>query len=335
MRGRRRLEAARWRPTPPRPRPIRVRGARARRAPSCKDRWLRTLAEMENLRRRTEREVADARTYGVAGFARDMLAVADNMHRALAARPAPSCATTATPAVKALIEGVELTERELLEGAGEARRAQARAAKGEKFDPNFHQAMFEIPDRRGAVRHGRAGGAGRLHDRRAGAASGAGRRRQGRTEGPAGAANDDADAGSHRPKRARRGCFLRLTSMAEAGAIPCGGRRCHGISASGARKLTGPSSPNAAGPVFDGPWPDRARECRSRERRWRPMQCEEGAMSLQQVSGGSRGWGFATHRQMGGRHRSAAGAGDHCSRRRRSSRWSRAKPAWCCASARS
>src|SRR5215471_18816664 len=88
--------------------------AEARReAAEFKDKLLRTLAEMENLRKRTEREVLDARLYGIAGFARDVLAVADNMHRALDAIR-PELRESTDPTVKALIEGVELTERELL-----------------------------------------------------------------------------------------------------------------------------------------------------------------------------------------------------------------------------
>jgi len=98
-----------------------------------KDRLLRTLAEMENLRKRTEREVADSRLYGVTAFARDILGVADNMRRAL------------EPGVKALIDGVELTERELLK-ALEKNGVRQFSPQGEKFDPNFHQAMFEVPD---------------------------------------------------------------------------------------------------------------------------------------------------------------------------------------------
>ena len=82
-------------------------------AAELKDRLLRTLAEMENLRKRTEREVTDARLYGVASFARDMLGVADNMRRALDA-VSPELRASAEPGVKALIDGVELTERELL-----------------------------------------------------------------------------------------------------------------------------------------------------------------------------------------------------------------------------
>lgn len=109
-----------------------------------KDRLLRTLAEMENLRKRTEREVADLRLYGVSSFARDMLNVADNMRRALDAVP-PELRASAEPGVKALIEGVDLTERELLK-ALEKNGIRQFSPQGEKFDPNLHQAMFEVPD---------------------------------------------------------------------------------------------------------------------------------------------------------------------------------------------
>ena len=77
-----------------------------------KDRTLRTLAEMENLRRRTEREVADARTYAVTNFARDVLNVADNIRRALDSVPADARAN-AEGALKGLIDGIDLTERDL------------------------------------------------------------------------------------------------------------------------------------------------------------------------------------------------------------------------------
>jgi molecular chaperone GrpE len=109
-----------------------------------KDRLLRTLAEMENLRKRTEREVADSRLYGIAGFARDVLGVADNMRRALDAVPAEARAN-AQAGMKALVDGVELTERELLK-ALEKNGVRQFSPLGEKFDPNVHQAMFEVPD---------------------------------------------------------------------------------------------------------------------------------------------------------------------------------------------
>jgi molecular chaperone GrpE len=109
-----------------------------------KDRLLRALAEMENLRKRTEREIADSRLYSVTSFARDLLAVADNMRRALEA-VAPELRESAQNEVKALIEGVELTERELLK-ALEKNGVRQFTPQGEKFDPNLHQAMFEIPD---------------------------------------------------------------------------------------------------------------------------------------------------------------------------------------------
>jgi len=109
-----------------------------------KDRLLRTLAEMENLRRRTEREVADARTYGVTGLARELLAVADNLQRALQIADAQMRAS-ADATTKSLIEGVELTERELLKVL-EKNGVKKFEPQGEKFDPNLHQAMFELPD---------------------------------------------------------------------------------------------------------------------------------------------------------------------------------------------
>ena len=109
-----------------------------------KDRVLRTLAEMENLRRRTEREVADAKAYGVTGFARDMLGVADNLSRALEHLPAAARAS-ADPAIQSAIEGVELTARDL-EAALGRHGVRKLDPKGQKFDPNFHQAIFEAPD---------------------------------------------------------------------------------------------------------------------------------------------------------------------------------------------
>jgi molecular chaperone GrpE len=108
------------------------------------DRLLRLAADMDNLRRRTERDVADARKYALQKFAGDMLVVADNLRRALDAYPAERRAT-ADDTVKAFIEGVEMTGREmdrLLEKNGIRRIAAA----GERFDPHRHQAMFEAPN---------------------------------------------------------------------------------------------------------------------------------------------------------------------------------------------
>jgi molecular chaperone GrpE len=113
-------------------------------AAELKDRWLRALAETENLRRRAERDVADARAYGNAGFARDMLGVADNIRRALEAVGADSRAS-AEGGLKSLIEGVELTERELLK-ALQKNGVKQFDPQGQKFDPNLHQAMYEVPD---------------------------------------------------------------------------------------------------------------------------------------------------------------------------------------------
>jgi molecular chaperone GrpE len=113
-------------------------------AAEFKDKLLRTLADMENLRKRTAREVADAELRGITAFARDMLGIADNMRRALDA-VSPDVRNSAQAAVTALIDGVELTERELLK-ALEKNRVRQFAPQGEKFDPNLHQAIFEAPD---------------------------------------------------------------------------------------------------------------------------------------------------------------------------------------------
>ncbi|MBV9260130.1 MAG: nucleotide exchange factor GrpE [Pseudolabrys sp.] len=109
-----------------------------------KDKLLRALADMENLRKRTEREVADARVYGITGFARDVLQVADNMHRALDS-VGPELRASTDTGVKALIEGLELTERELLKIL-EKNGVKKFSPLGEKFDPNLHQAMYEVAD---------------------------------------------------------------------------------------------------------------------------------------------------------------------------------------------
>jgi len=109
-----------------------------------KDRVLRALADVENMRRRSEREAADARTYAVTAFARDLLSVTDNFARALESLPAETRAA-ADGALKTFIEGVELTGRELHAALGR-HGVKKLEPHGEKFDPNFHQAMFEAPD---------------------------------------------------------------------------------------------------------------------------------------------------------------------------------------------
>lgn len=111
---------------------------------SLKDRLLRAMAEMENLRRRTEREVGDAKAYGVTAFARDMLTVADNLARALDSLSEDARAN-ADGSLKGLIEGVELTMRDLTSALGR-HGVKKLEPLGEKFDPNFHQAMFEAPN---------------------------------------------------------------------------------------------------------------------------------------------------------------------------------------------
>jgi molecular chaperone GrpE len=123
--------------------PTQETAALAKEVAELKDKVLRTLAEMENLRRRTEREIADSRTYAITGFARDLVGVSDNIRRALDA--ASDSGIVLEGPAKALVDGVELTERELLKVL-EKNGVKRFDPKGAKFDPNLHQAMFEVPD---------------------------------------------------------------------------------------------------------------------------------------------------------------------------------------------
>jgi molecular chaperone GrpE len=115
--------------------------ALANEVASLKDKLLRTLADQENLRRRTEREVADSRQYAVTSFAREMLVVADNLRRAIDAVPAE--ARTADPALANLMDGVDATERGLEQTLIKF-GVRKTSPKGQKFDPGFHQAMYEV-----------------------------------------------------------------------------------------------------------------------------------------------------------------------------------------------
>jgi molecular chaperone GrpE len=107
-----------------------------------RDQRLRALAEVENIRRRTEREKAEASQYAVTKFARDMVSIADNFSRALAACP-PELRAAADPQVKAVLDGVEATDRQLM--ATLERYGVKPVATEGKFDPNLHQAIAEVP----------------------------------------------------------------------------------------------------------------------------------------------------------------------------------------------
>lgn len=109
-----------------------------------RDRLLRTIAEMENLRKRNEREIGDTRSYAITNFARDMLTATDSLSRALMTLP-HEAREAADGTTRSLIEGIEMTEREmqrLLAKHG----VKPIEAEGQKFDPHKHQAMFEVPD---------------------------------------------------------------------------------------------------------------------------------------------------------------------------------------------
>jgi len=107
---------------------------------SLKDRVLRTAAETENVRRRAEKDKADAGKYAVTGFARDMLNVSDNLRRALDVQP-----DDVADNMKAFTEGVAMTESELLSTMERYGISKVEPEVGEKFDHKFHQAMFEVP----------------------------------------------------------------------------------------------------------------------------------------------------------------------------------------------
>jgi len=108
-----------------------------------KDKLLRALAETENQRRRAQREREDASKYAAASFAKDLLDVADNFRRALASLDPNSLQDEKA---KALIEGVAATERALLAAFERHGIKRIEPEIGERFDPNLHEAMFEVPD---------------------------------------------------------------------------------------------------------------------------------------------------------------------------------------------
>jgi molecular chaperone GrpE len=107
-----------------------------------RDRLLRTMADMENLRQRTEREKSDTARYAVSNFARDVLTIGDNLRRTIEHVPAEAAAQD--PALKSFLEGVELTERELLKML-EKYGVTRIEPLGQRFDPNQQQAMYEVP----------------------------------------------------------------------------------------------------------------------------------------------------------------------------------------------
>ena len=110
---------------------------------SLKDQRLRALADVENIRRRSERDRAEASQYAITKFARDMLSIADNFARALAAVPA-GVREAADPQLKAVLDGVEATDRQLV-ATLERYGVKAIETSDGKFDPNLHQAIAEVP----------------------------------------------------------------------------------------------------------------------------------------------------------------------------------------------
>jgi molecular chaperone GrpE len=111
---------------------------------ALKDQMLRVAADMENLRRRTQREVADARQYAISNFARDVLSIGDNLDRAIST-VSDEEKESAGSTLAALVEGVEMTGREMVRIFAK-HGVTKEEPEGEKFDPNRHQAMFEVPN---------------------------------------------------------------------------------------------------------------------------------------------------------------------------------------------
>ncbi|MDC3080131.1 nucleotide exchange factor GrpE [Rhodospirillaceae bacterium] len=108
-----------------------------------KDQLLRTVADSENLRKRLEREKEQTRKFGIANFAKDLLSIADNLGRALDA--APNKEDVEDKAIENLVLGIQMTEQEL-QKAFENNNIRKIDPLGEKFDYNFHQAMFEVEE---------------------------------------------------------------------------------------------------------------------------------------------------------------------------------------------
>lgn len=106
-----------------------------------KEAMLRALAEAENTRKRAERQIADGRTFAISGFARELLTVVDNLRRALASVPEEE----QDEKIQNILVGVDMTEKELIK-ALEKNNVKEVEAEGIIFDPNFHEAMFEIPN---------------------------------------------------------------------------------------------------------------------------------------------------------------------------------------------
>ncbi len=112
-------------------------------AQQLKDQLIRTLAELENTRKRAERDIAHARKFAITDFARDLLSASDNLRRAVESAPEDRDELDIT--LKNLVIGVEMTEKEML-GVFEKHGIRKIDPMGEKFDYNLHQAMFEVPD---------------------------------------------------------------------------------------------------------------------------------------------------------------------------------------------
>lgn len=108
-----------------------------------KDKYVRSLAEMENVRQRMKKQVDDAKLYGIQGFCKDLLEVADILHTAT--HSVPEDQLSSSPHLKDLFNGLTMTELQLQKVFGKHGLIQVSPAEGEKFDPNVHEALFQVP----------------------------------------------------------------------------------------------------------------------------------------------------------------------------------------------
>jgi len=110
---------------------------------SFQDKYMRSLAETENVRNRMKKQVDDAKLYGIQGFCKDLLEVADILKTATLSVPQEQLSSNAP--LKDLFDGLTMTQAQLQKVFGKHGLVQIAPAEGDKFDPNIHEALFQVP----------------------------------------------------------------------------------------------------------------------------------------------------------------------------------------------
>jgi len=108
-----------------------------------KDKYKRSLAETENVRNRMQKQISDAKIFGIQGFCKDLLEVADILEKAVEATPKDNMSSNQE--LKDLFDGLTMTETQLLKVFGKHGLTRVDPAAGDKFDPNLHEALFQLP----------------------------------------------------------------------------------------------------------------------------------------------------------------------------------------------